>query len=55
MPGFAYERVGNGQRMPGVLVISESLAIGAAIEQIVVVIEWSLEAEWEGQVRRLPL
>lgn len=55
IPAYAYERVRKMQRMPGVLVIGDALSVGAAIEQITLVIECSQEDEWEGQVRRLPL
>ena len=52
---YAYERVQAGQAMPGVFEISRNLAIGAAIEDILLIVECSLEGEWEGQVRYLPL
>ena len=55
MTHFAYERVRAGKRMPGVFEISRKVPIGVAIEQIVLLAECSLEAEWEGQVRYLPL
>ena len=51
----AYERVGAGQRMPGVFEVSTSLAVGDAIEDLLRIVECSLEGEWEGQVRYLPL
>ena len=41
--------------MPGVFEISQSLSIGQAIEEVLVLAECSFEGEWEGQVRRLPL
>lgn len=51
----AYERVTAGLPMPGLLVVPQSVPIGAAIEEIVLVVECSHEGEWEGQVRFLPL
>ena len=51
----AYERVQAGKPMPGVFEVSRSLAIGAAIEDILLLAEWSLGGEWDGQVRYLPL
>lgn len=51
----AYERVQAGKPMPGVFEVSRSLAIGSAIEDILLLAECSLEGEWEGQVRYLPL
>jgi len=52
---YAYERVQEGQPMPGVFEVSRDLSIGRAIEEILLLAECSLEGEWEGQVRYLPL
>ena len=41
--------------MPGVFEVSQELSIGAAIGEILILAECSLEGEWEGQVRFLPL
>lgn len=51
---FAYDRIRAEKPMPGVLEISRSLSVGAAIEDLVLLAECSLEGEWEGQVRYLP-
>ena len=55
MTRHAYERVRRGQPMPGVFEVSQSVPIRCAIEDIEVLAECSLEGEWEGQVRYLPL
>ena len=52
---YAYERVQEDQPMPGVFEVSRDLPIGRAIEEILLLAEGSLEGEWEGQVRYLPL
>jgi Domain of unknown function (DUF5615) len=52
---YAYERVRAGQVMPGVFEVRRSVALGQAIEDILLIVECSLEGEWEGQVRYLPL
>ena len=52
---FAYERVRMGLPMPGVVEVSPDLPIGQAIEGLILLAECSLEGEWEGQVRYLPL
>ena len=52
---YAYERVKSGQPMPGVFEVSEDVPIGQAIEDIILLAQCSLEGEWEGQVRYLPL
>lgn len=55
MTRHAYERVEAGQLMPGVFEISRAVPIGLAIEDLLTLAECSLEGEWEGQVRYLPL
>jgi hypothetical protein len=52
---YAYERVEAGKPMPGVFEVSRQVPIGVAIEDIMLIAECSLEGEWEGQVRYLPL
>ena len=42
-------------RMPGVFEVSRDVPIGRAIEDILLLVEYSLDCEWEGQVRYLPL
>jgi hypothetical protein len=51
----AYERVRNGDRMPGVFEVSRAVPILVAVEDILLIDECSLPEEWEGQVRYLPL
>ena len=55
MTRIAYERVLSGKRMPGVFEVSPDVPISLAIEELVLIAECSLEGEWEGQVRYLPL
>jgi hypothetical protein len=55
MTRHAYERVGKGLAMPGVFEVTRKVPIGVAIEEILLLAECSLEGEWEGQVRYLPL
>ncbi|TVL97482.1 MAG: hypothetical protein CV087_22265 [Candidatus Brocadia sp. WS118] len=51
----AYERVQNGLPMPGVFEVNYATPIGIIIEDILTIAECSLDGEWEGQVRYLPL
>lgn len=51
----AYARVRAGQPMPGVFQVTRAVPIRRAIEDILLLAECSLEGEWEGQVRYLPL
>src|SRR5215207_6897130 len=52
---YAYERVRAGQAMPGVFEVSRTIPLAQAIDDIILIAECSLEGEWEGQVRYLPL
>jgi hypothetical protein len=55
MTRHAYDRVREGKPMPGVFEVGRHVPIRVAIEEIVFLAECSLEGEWEGQVRYLPL
>ena len=55
MTDLAYERVLSGKRMPGVFEVSRDVPVSLAIEDLVLIAECSLDSEWEGQVRYLPL
>lgn len=55
MPQFAYERVAKSEPMPGVIVVPQKMAIGEAIEELVLVIECCLKDELTNRVLRLPL
>ncbi len=52
---YAYERARAGQSMPGVFEVGRSVPVGIAIQDILLIAECSLDGEWEGQVRYLPL
>jgi hypothetical protein len=51
----AHERAAAGKPMAGVFEISTALPIGQVIDDLLLIVECSLEGEWEGQVRYLPL
>jgi hypothetical protein len=55
MPEFAYNRVRSGQPMSGVFVVSDRFPIGQAIEETLLLAEYTDAAEWEGIVLYLPL
>jgi len=55
MTKFAYDRVRNGKRMPGLFEVGPHVATRQAIEEILIIGECSHEGEWEGQMRYLPL
>jgi hypothetical protein len=52
---YAYERIRAGKVMPGVFEVSREIPIAVVIEEILLLADYSLEGEWEGQVRYLPL
>ncbi|MFP4438991.1 MAG: DUF5615 family PIN-like protein [Chloroflexaceae bacterium] len=52
---YAYECVRAGQPMPGVFEVSRKIPLTQTIDDIILIAECSLEDEWEGQVRYLPL
>jgi hypothetical protein len=55
MRRHAYARLEAGLAMPGVFVVPQSLPVGQTIDEVLLLAECSLEGEWEGQVRFLPL
>jgi predicted nuclease of predicted toxin-antitoxin system len=52
---YAYDRVRQGQSMPGVIEVSVGAEVGRVIEDALLVIECSLEGELDGQIQYLPL
>lgn len=52
---FAYERVRAGRSMPGVIAVSQMLALGEVIEELLFIVECSRVEDWVDQVRYLPL
>jgi hypothetical protein len=55
VPRYAYERVGRGERMPGVIIVPQRSSIAQCIEDLLVLAECSEEREWEGRILFLPL
>ena len=52
---YAYDRVREAKAMPGVFEVTRKVSLSVVIEEIVLLAECSVEGEWEGQVRYLPL
>ncbi|MEL6442494.1 MAG: DUF5615 family PIN-like protein [Cyanobacteria bacterium J06621_8] len=52
---FAYERIQAGLAMPELFEVRRNVPVGLVIEEIILISEYSLDGEWEGQVRFLPL
>ncbi len=55
MNRYAYERVRTGQPMPGVLSVSPNIAIGQAVEELLLILNTTVAKEWEGQVWYIPM
>ena len=55
MTRYCCERVAAGISMPGVFEVPQSLPIKEAIEDLLLLAECSVEGQWEGQIRYLPL
>lgn len=51
----AKKRVEAGMPMPGLIVIRQSIPIGKAIDDLLLVAEVLQESEWQGQIHFLPL
>ena len=52
---FAYKRIESDLPMPGLFEVNRRIPIGLIIEEIILIAEYSLDREWEGQIRFLPL
>jgi hypothetical protein len=55
IPRYAYKRVRTGQPMPGIFALAVDASIGQAIEDLLLLVEGSLDGEWDRQVLYLPL
>lgn len=52
---YAYERIANGDSMPGVIEVRTDAPIGQIIEDILIILECIAAGELEGQILYLPL
>jgi hypothetical protein len=55
MTAASYARIARGEPMTGLIIVPQWLAIGSAIEDIILIADCSDETDWAGQVRFLPL
>jgi Domain of unknown function (DUF5615) len=55
LAGHALARVTAGQPMPGVFAVPSLLAVGRAIDDLLLLTECSHSGEWDGRVQFLPL
>jgi len=52
---FAYQRVLEGKRMPGVIEVNNSVPMSVAIDDILLLAVSSNSGDWESQIIYLPL
>ena len=55
VPRHAYDRVRDGERMAGVIIVPDDMAIGAAIEELATLVECSSAKDFVDQVKYLPI
>src|SRR5437867_9815432 len=55
MPHHCYARLGAGGLMPGLFVVNDRLRVGEAIAEVLLLDEYTEQAEWTGLVVYLPL
>jgi hypothetical protein len=55
MSDYAYEQVAAGRAMAGVFILNDRFPVGRAIEEILLMVACTEEAEWSGRAVHLPL
>lgn len=55
MTKYAYLRIETGHAMPGVFAVGRDTAISRTVDDILLLIECSIEGEWDGQILYLLL
>lgn len=55
MPEYAYERVAAGEEMAGVFILNDRFPVGRAIDEILLMMACSEQAEWSGRAVHVPL
>jgi predicted nuclease of predicted toxin-antitoxin system len=55
LPDYAYERLSVGENMPGVFILNDRFPPGQAIQEILLIVACSKQAEWNDRVVHVPL
>src|SRR5438874_13102276 len=55
MADYAYERVAAREGMPGVFILNDRFPVGQAIQEILLMVGCSEQAEWSGRAGHRPL
>lgn len=54
-PDRAYDRLTDGEPMTGVFLQSDRLSVGQSIDEVLLIVDCTHQAEWNGRVIHLPL
>jgi predicted nuclease of predicted toxin-antitoxin system len=52
---YAYERMAAGEEMAGVFILNDRFPVGRAIEEILLMVVCTEQAEWSGRAVHVPL
>jgi predicted nuclease of predicted toxin-antitoxin system len=55
MVDYAYARVAAGQELAGVFILNDRLATSRAIDELLLIVACSEQAEWRGRAVHVPL
>lgn len=55
MPDFAYDRLVKGESMIGLFIVNDRMPIRQAIDELLLIIDCTQQAEWKEIVLYLPL
>jgi hypothetical protein len=55
IPKHAYDRVKNGEAMPGIFAVPRNAPLDKVAEDLIILLECSADHEWENQVVYLPI
>ena len=55
MSDYAYEQVAAGEAMAGVFILNDRFPVGRAIEEILLMVACTEQAEWSGRAVHVPL
>lgn len=55
MSDYAYERVTAGEPMAGVFILKDRFPVGQAIDEILLMVACTRQAEWSGRAVHVPL
>ncbi len=54
IPDFAYQRLQKNKAMSGLFVVSDRISIGQAIDEILLLVNYTEQEEWKEKVLYLP-